>query len=61
MARLRRVAPLLLLALLSGCMSVQSADGQPHPDLDVELLVQVLADIDYIVTNYAWVLALLGL
>jgi hypothetical protein len=42
-------------------MSVQSADGQPHPDLDVELLVQVLADIDYIVTNYAWVLALLGL
>lgn len=42
------------------------AFGQPgeqptHPDFNTELVLQVLDDLDYVVTNYAWLLALLGL
>ena len=48
-----------LLLLMAGCAT--PLQGQPHPDLDTELMLQILHDIDYVVTNYAWLLALIGL
>lgn len=58
--RLLRTLPLLLL---TGCAIPSSGQpGQPaHPDFNTELLLQTLEDLDYVVTNYAWLLALLGL
>ena len=47
------------LTTMAGC--VTPLGGQPHPDLNTELLFQVLHDVDYVVTNYAWLLMLLGL
>lgn len=35
--------------------------GPAHPDPSTELLLALLADVDNLMTNYAWVLALLGL
>ena len=45
--------------LLPGCMTPM--EGQQHSSLDVELVLQVLSDVDYLVTNYSWILALIGL
>ena len=59
--RLRNVAALVLLFVLPGCMSMPMEGGQAHPDLDVELMLQILSDIDYVITNYGWLAALLGL
>ncbi len=59
LSRLRNVSCGLLILLASGC--VTPMEGEPHPDLDVELLLQLLNDIDTFVMNYAWLLALLGL
>lgn len=58
----RNLAALAVVLLLPGCamLGPQGATLQ-HPDFDTELLLQVLDDVDYLVTNYAWLLALLGL
>ena len=45
--------------MMTGCAT--PLQGQPHPDFNTELMLQILHDVDYVVTNYAWLLALLGL
>jgi len=61
--RARNAAALAVACLLlTGCMALGQPGGQPtHPDFNTELVLQVLDDLDYVVTNYAWLLALLGL
>ena len=61
--RLRSAAAIVALFLLTGCMSLgqQGPDQSAHPDFNTEMVLQVLDDLDYVVTNYAWLLALLGL
>ena len=59
MARAREFLAVACLLILTGCAT--PLDGQPHPDFNTELLLQVLNDVDYVMTNYAWLLALLGL
>lgn len=64
LARLRSVTAIVASFLLTGCAAMLGQQGseQPaHPDFNTELLLQVLDDLDYVVTNYAWLLALLGL
>ena len=46
--------------LLCGCMIPQFG-GSAHADLDVEMLLQFLDEVDYIITTYGWLLPLLGL
>jgi len=48
------------MILASGCTTPR-AGGASHPDFSVEMAAQMLADIDFFITNYAWILALLGL
>jgi len=42
-------------------MTAPRADGAPHPSFNTEMAIQVLADIDYMLTNFGWLAALLGL
>ena len=59
MARAREILSVACLLILTGC--VTPLEGQPHPDFNTELLLQLLNDVDYVVTNYSWLLVLLGL
>lgn len=60
LSRARSLAALVVL-LVPGCVSLEQPGAPPHPDFNIELLLKALDDVDYIVTNYAWLLALLGL
>ena len=58
--RAKRSLAAAALLFCAGCVS-PGAGGQPHPDLDVELVIQMMADLDYFLTNYGWLLAGIGL
>ena len=62
---MRALARSLYLAgtlLPASCaMPGQRGGGSAHPDFNTELVLNALEDVDYLMTNYAWVLALLGL
>lgn len=61
--RLRSAFAACSVLLLSGCamLAPPGGEGPAHPDLDVEVMMQLLHDIDVFITDYAWLLALLGL
>ncbi len=58
---MRRLLPLSLCFLTGGCALLSPPPGQPHPDFNTELLIQIMDDLDQFITSYAWVLPLIGL
>ncbi len=57
--RLRNATLCGMLLLSVGCVASRT-QGAPHSDFNTEMVAQLLSDVDAFVTNYGWLLALLG-